>query len=551
MGKIKTLPAEVIRKIAAGEVVERPASVVKELIENALDAGATSIKTEVEEAGVKKIVVTDNGCGMDKEDIMSCMLAHTTSKISSEEDLAAIHSLGFRGEALASIAAVSSLIIKSKIKEDAAGSGIEAYGGRVARAFALGMPVGTQVIVEDLFSHLPVRKKFLGEVQTELRCISDVVADAALAHPEARFSLVHNGRSIGEFPPVDTRQLRIASLLGEDTAKFLQPLSWADDYIQMEGYIGAPHLARRQKNYQYVFVNNRPITHAGIAETIRRSYGKLIAPELYPVFLLFLTVHPVDVDVHIHPRKEEVNFKNQRRVLDILQQTLDALLEKQRASADNLMGREDYTASVLRDAGPVWSPRTVWLPEDEILQLNNVYLIAKTEQGVLFIDQHAAHESILYEELLQTFQKEQEVGKKYDLPQAIVMDIPQVQVGDWEESLYSLKQMGFDIEHFGGRTLKINVVPYLFKERDIPVLISTLWDDLAHNSSVLDMVSERTVTYLACRTAIKAGDILSQEERKKLLEKLLAGNQYLTCPHGRPTRIEIPLRELHAMFKRR
>lgn len=564
MPTIRILPRQLIAQISAGEVVERPASAVKELVENSLDAGATQIAITLEDAGTKKIVVTDNGHGMNRENIALAAMEHATSKIADADDLLHIGTFGFRGEALSSIAAVSRLTIVSKTAIEKIGSQIIAENGVIGIPTPAGSPIGTTVIVETLFAHTPARKKYLKTLPTEMRHIMEVITLAAIAHPEVSFTLTHNGKRTHEFPIEPTREARIRAVLGNDIADYLVPVSRTSPHLGIEGFVGKPQIANMRKDMQYVFINGRPVMHTLVSDAVKAAYGSLIEPKAHPVYVLFLTLPLESVDVNIHPRKETVDFKNGRAVAEVITRTVERILTKNdltytiRDASETMLTLHDrsmdgYTASTLKQVVTPWNVnQTTHEREVEILQIHNLYLLTETSSGLLLVDQHAAHERILYEQFKQGFNDARGKQQTYSLPEAVVFDLPVHTHAVLEDYLPTLITLGFDIEPFGNRSCKVRSVPLLFKGRDIALLMREVINCLQSEipDASLDTMTERTLAFLACRSAIKAGDYLAPHERKNLLEKLATCTTSYTCPHGRPTHIEVSKAELHRMFKR-
>ena len=574
MPKIKLLSSFIISKIAAGEVIERPFSVVKELIENSLDAGATNIKIEIEKGGLKKISILDDGCGMEKDDLEICHEPHTTSKINFEEELNNILSLGFRGEALSSIAAVSEIIIRSKTKNNTAGNYIKIINREIAEKNPIGMPTGTQIIVENIFENTPARKKFFTSESQEFQHILNLVTKIALSAPAVGFNLSHNGKSILNISKNQTIAERIYNLFGNKISNFLIPLSFQSPYLNLEGFIGKPQIATGSKNKQYLFVNGRLIRNLPISLAIKDSYGNLLDPKSHPIFFLSVSIAPENIDVNIHPRKEEIKFLSTKDVTGNIKEAIKETLEKHNLTYRYDLGsheeKNNYTASILREQTPIWNVKEE-ITDKEILQIHNTYLIVETNRGALLIDQHAAHERILYEQFLETFQQLRNISSGlsasaskqpertvrsesiYTFPEAIVFSLPITEANYLTNHLDTFLSLGFDIEPFGDDTFKLNAVPDIFKERNVFSLISEVLDDLMQEKSSLpiDRYTEKTISYLSCRSAIKAGDHLTPDERKKLLDKLQEIKSNYTCPHGRPVQVEISKNELEKMFRRR
>lgn len=568
MPTIHKLPDLLISKIAAGEVVERPAYAVKELIENAIDAQADYIRIDIEKSGTAKIVISDNGIGMPQEDIELSFLPHTTSKLKTEEDLHGIKSMGFRGEALSSIASISQMTIQSRTKDSAGGIQIEIQDGTILQIKPVGMPQGTTVIVENLFSPVPARKKFLRSSQTEFRHILDIVIDQALAHPTIRFFLTHNKKTLLDVPQHPDIHERIHTLLGTSMFSNLIPIFFEDSYVTIHGYISKPQMHSTTIKH-YLFVNKRRITDTKISQTIRETYGTLLDPHTQPIVVLFFDIPPEMVDVNVHPRKEHIHFHNQEIVLKAIKTIISETLQtKNLTYQDKRWSKSDsFEDFLIRDGSTnTYAGKALkrdvssFLIEDkkeidvdvEIAQYHDLYLVTQTEKGILLIDQHAAHERILYEEFAESFKKRKEVIEKFKLKKVVIIDFPVNDAEIMRENLEKFNQLGFEIDEFKGNTFKVSTVPTFFHDRNIPELILEIVADISQDANVknIDIRSHRMLTYLACRSAIKSGEKISQEERKELLKKLSKCKEQFTCPHGRPTQIEINLKDLGKMFKR-
>jgi len=573
MSKIKILSQNLVNKIAAGEVVERPASVVKELLENSLDAKAKNIKIEIEQAGLKKISVLDDGEGMDELDLRQCFKPHATSKIFTEQELLQINSLGFRGEALPSIASVSKTTIKSRPKSINWGQIIKIQDDFADAMEIIGMNTGTEIIVEDLFTTIPVRRKFLKSPATEFRQIVQVIINTALTFPQVGFSLHHNGKETFNFSSNENRAERIKNIFGASIFSQLIPLRADSPYCEVIGYIGHPQIANPTKAKQFVFVNNRPIKNIPLALAVKDGYGTLVANRDYPVIMLFVSAPAETIDVNIHPRKEEIMLFKQKEITNSLREAVEKTLQENDLTyqVDNRFRKRFYNidtkngiindndnafyniAKTLRKSGPLWQVKAKEDQETAILQIDNTYLIAETNNGVLIIDQHAAHERILYEQLLKHWQKSTQESQKYILSKPIIFDLPITDANFLTENLSVFQRLGFDMELFGNMNFKINAVPKLFSELDLKELILAVLEDLKQEKkpSTLNEQVKQIINYLACRSAIKAGDYLNTKERQRLLEKMKETDTTYTCPHGRPTQIEISSRELEMIFRRR
>jgi DNA mismatch repair protein MutL len=564
MSKIRPLPKSVIHAIAAGEVVERPAVVVKELIENSLDAGATMIKVWLENSGVSKIVVSDNGQGMDETDLELSFQHHTTSKIRQESDLEKISTFGFRGEALASIAHVSRLTIQSKTADQEFGQQIIIENQEVLEKSPVGTPTGTTITVENLFANLPARRKFLKNPNTEFRNCVNAVITASLSHPEVGFSLIHNQKNIINLPENQTLSNRATSILGAELSTGLLPISNEKDFFKLRGFLGSPQLARKNSQKQFLFVNHRPVTHSHLAKTIKESYGSLLDPRSEPLFVLFLDLPPALTDINIHPRKEMIKFMDEKQILELVQRAVEETLSQQdltyqyQPSTPSYFKLKDRTASSLtsQDLKEEIEPWQFDLgPSLEgILQVHNTYLVAQTKEGLLIIDQHAAHERILYNQFLAGLEKvSQSKNNSVELPAPIVLNFSLSDAQVIQDQLETFSQIGFQIEPFGGNSFKVTHVPQLLKDRNPVQVLQELVDDLLAGKPVkgVDTAAQRTVAYLSCRSAVKAGDPLTQEQRKQLIEKLLQTENSFTCPHGRPTTVTFTINDLEKMFRRK
>ena len=566
--KIRTLPSSIVNRIAAGEVIERPAYAIKELVENAIDAGASSIKIVLEDAGLKKLIVTDDGHGMSKDDLILSFQKNTTSKIRDEADLSRIRTMGFRGEALASIAAVSHLTIKTKMDEDDTGWMVELHpdDDQVELSVA-GVPNGTSVVVDHLFQPVPVRRKFLKTNRTELRHIIDILTNVALAYPELGVFVTHNRKVMFDLPRNQSLEDRIRTLLGSHVFDHLIPVSLESDYFSIHGYISKPQLAGRATNKQHLFVNNRSVSHPLISSTVRDLYGSLLEPGLNPVFVLFIGLPHEMVDVNIHPRKEEVNFQDNHYVARLLEKAIQDSLTRLDLTFRQLHSpdKPDYfsyqdrkteasTHYVLREEVEPWDARNELRIRDknDILQVHNLYIIAQTDNGLIMVDQHAAHERILYEQFSKVFKEKAGNCQSIPLEESLIIDFSVSDRVVFEEHADYFRSMGFDIDPFEHGMFKINAIPSFFDGKDIVKLIREVVDDLASGKTPkeIDTKSKKTLAYLACRSAIKAGDVLSPDECKELLMKLEQTDSQYTCPHGRPVKIEISKKELGKMFRR-
>jgi DNA mismatch repair protein MutL len=559
MAKIRHLAPHIISQIAAGEVADRPASIIKELVENALDAKAANIDITLVDGGLTKIVCKDDGLGMSAEDLELAALRHTTSKVIDEADLHKISSFGFRGEALSSIAAVSKLTIRSREQDSEKGHSIEINHGKVGAVSAVGIPTGTEIIIEELFAHTPVRKKFQKDSSQEIKSCLEYCMRFGLAYPHVGLKLTHNTETLLVLPSNQSLDARIKQIIRDGVHHRLLPLQYETQYGKINGFIGHPQTANNRPS-QFLFVNNRPLTARPIGQIITEKYGSLIEPRTAPHFVLFLELPFETVDVNIHPRKEEVAFSNtteiEKLVREAIGETLDAHtmtydLDPQSLSIDprERRGMDYYSADLVKNVSAAWNLKSS--TDAGILQIDNLYLVAPTHQGLLLIDQHAAHERILYEQFKKELKLVPELKQIVTLPTPVLLHLSPSDSALLITHLPKLAELGFDLEPFGMHTFKLTEVPDFFKERDFEELILNVLHDLSNgNADKLDRETDRMLAYLACRSAIKAGDPLDPAERVRLVEKLLETPGSYTCPHGRPTHIELSLKDLATLFKR-
>lgn len=551
MKTIKLLPKNLIAKIAAGQVVERPASVVKELIENALDAGATEISIDLVEAGLSEIVVTDNGHGMSRDDLEACYLPHATSKIATVDDLLNIHSFGFRGEALASIAAVSTITIASKQTSAVGGWQVTVDKGVVQEVEPVGMPDGTKVTVERLFATVPARKKFMKSKNTELRHCLDVVTALALIYRDVSFVVNHNGVELMRTTSYDSQLDALSSLVSEVFAHGALPIDFSQDVVHVSGFLGKPDASRSTERHQYVSINQRPVLNPELKKAVKKGYGTLLEPRSYPQFVLHIDYPIESLDVNVDPRKEVVRFDTE--IHDVLAHAVKEALQEHDVSystSSALRDMDDVLGERMKTKTKPWSVKQ--LNESEIAQLHNVYLVVESEDGLLLVDQHAAHERILFEQLYASYNEEREESKKSILDTSVIIKLSAADAHIMDEYHDTFTNLGFDMEAFGKNEYKVDAIPTVFEGRDVQAVVHDMLDEVTSPEEVeYDNMTHRTITYIACRSAIMAGDALTQNERRQLVKKLFECEKPYTCPHGRPTFIKMTQKELDRMFKRR
>ncbi|MBU0981515.1 DNA mismatch repair endonuclease MutL [Patescibacteria group bacterium] len=563
---IKILSDNLISQIAAGEVIERPASVVKELVENSIDAGATRVFLEIEDAGMKKIRVSDNGCGIEEDQVGLAFSRHATSKISSVEDLFKIGSLGFRGEALSSIASVSRVRMETKAQGARNGSLLELDGGKEIKLEDAAASEGTDISVLGLFHHTPARKKFMKSERTEYGRIFDMVAGIALAHPEVGLRLVRDGSQVLELPDGQDLKERIRSLFGGSVAVALVPVQFHQSNLLISGFVGKPEVARSSKKYQFVFVNGRAIESKLVASAVKEAFHSLLMHEKYPWFLLNIQIDPQFVDVNVHPRKLEVKFLNQQEVFRAVRGATAAALESATLSpivksSPAVEAQEFRPLNMELQARsfnvPVLPQGSAEIFEVEgarlrpVAQIAASYIIAEGEEGLVLIDQHAAHERVRYERLIADL--ENESLKSQVLLAPLEMDLGVEGARLLDEYLKDFQALGFDLEPFGDSTFLLRAVPVGLEKRDPESVVREIVADVQEEwgQNHVKNVREVVLTYTACRGAVKFGDTLTMSEMEALVRDMEKTVNSSHCPHGRPAVVTLTYDKLEEMFKRR
>lgn len=561
---IKILDQLLINKIAAGEVIERPASVVKELIENSIDAQATKIFIDLEDSGLKRIKIKDNGTGMSKQDAILCTERHATSKIKEDNDLTQIRTLGFRGEALAAISAVSRFTLITKKKDE------EAIQLKLENKNIDEQPVaaedGTTIIVDDLFFNTPARKNFLKSPSTELKNIVEIIQNYALINPNIFFKLTHNNKEILSTPKNDLIS-NIIDIYGTEIAKNMLPISY-NNYLKIEGYISKPSITRADKEHQIFFINNRNIKDQTISRAIQDSYGTLLFSHRYPYAILNITINSEDVDVNVHPTKREVRFEKPgliyEEVFNAIKQTLSkqelvpeehiqqsVLLEQtnsiQKQTTNKTLSQNFYQNTLQQETQKVES--NDYLPDLHILgQIHNLYIIAEDPEGLKIIDFHAAHERVLFEKF--SNELKDKAIKVQNLLKPITLELSPSQSISMKDNLHFFYQFGFQIEEFGNNTFLVRTIPFIFDKEEKDIL-NDLLDELDNltTKSVQNKI-DQTLKYMACRGAVKQGDRVETQQLYKIITQLYKCETPFTCPHGRPTMFTITKHELEKKFKR-
>ena len=660
MGRIHVLSESVANKIAAGEVVERPASVVKELLENSLDAGSTRIKIQVEAGGKKLIQITDNGCGMVRDDALLAFERHATSKIKDADDLLSVSTLGFRGEALPSIASVSRLHLETRAPEENSGTVIEINGGKILKVEEAGLPAGTSITIRDLFFNTPARKKFLKAESTELSHIASLVTHYALAHPDKHFELHSATNAILVAPPVAGSSERVYQVFGKDVLDQLipvaavqplervglpQPPPWrrqeqeedAPDAglskpgeMRVHGFVSKPEIQKLNRNSIYVFVNGRLIRDRLIQHALTEAYRNILPPTVYPVVLLFLELPSGEVDVNVHPSKTEVRFRQQSVMHDFVRDSVRAALMKARpvpqfmteikahptaspsltpgsrsgpggsAAWPTLSAQAESKAFTLQAPGPpavterfhfgvdgigvdgnaalslLRAPEVVSevfegdscappLPEDPeppgsltpslaslkpLGQIRESFILAVNHEGLWIVDQHVAHERVLFEKVLKQRATQKVESQRLLMP--LVLELTPAQQAVFVEISEELNQNGFEAEPFGARSVAIKVAPAGVDAAQIEHMLHELLDQFSREEQALNLekIRARIAASIACHAAIKVNMPLEQNKMEWLLAELAKTECPMSCPHGRPVVLRYSMKDIQRAFKR-
>jgi DNA mismatch repair protein MutL len=611
--QIAILPDHIANLIAAGEVVQRPESVVKELIENSLDAQATSISVFVREGGKSLIHVLDDGIGMNRDDLELALRRHATSKIRSLDDLRRLVTLGFRGEALASIASVADVEILTRRQSDDHGWRLVSTPLRPQQIEPVECPVGTQVFVRNIFFSVPARRKFLRTDATELRYISETMIRYGLSYPERSWMFHDGGGMVFELTPQSLLE-RITALFGNDVAASLIPVDYATDQVRIEGYLGLPTIARTTKASQYLFLNHRPIVSRALAHAIYQGYEHLLDKSEHPFFVLFLWIDPERVDVNVHPQKHEVKFDDERAMYHAV---LDAVLQSMREQGliptlrvksleaesplmavstqaqetpmvvNRLTGEiipleqppvhvgrhtvHHSSPQTLRTQRPAWQPSSAEQlasllepsdarnklqhheqpPKLRLWQMHNKYIFVQTEDGIMIIDQHIAHERILYERALAAIERSSsERSQRLMFP--VTCQLTPAERAIYIELESDLHRLGYECRLLeDGLTIELTAVPIEIRSGQETSSLQEILMQYAEYQTIRPATAQDNLAAsFGCRAAIKAGDPLSQEEMQHLIEELFRCRTPEVCPHGRPVMIHFPLRELDRRFGR-
>jgi len=573
MSKIRILPENVANQIAAGEVVERPASIIRELIDNSIDAGSDRITIKIEDGGRKLIRVSDNGVGMDRDDILLSLERHATSKINAISDLYSIRTLGFRGEALPSICSVSRMDIVSRTAEQIVGHRLSTSGGKLISIDETGSAVGTSVTVRDIFFNTPARLKFLKGEKTETAYIMDAVSRIALPFNNIQLKLDDGEKSLLNFPVSDNEINRFSVLLGRSIASSLIESNREIGNIKIRIYLAPPENSRTRADRIYIYINNRTIRDRLVTRSVIDGFGQRLMKGRYPQVIIFLEIDPSLIDINVHPAKQEVRFQNGHLIYEAISSMITRALKDQFSPFFAM----DHTEKKIENNGPLiqhnisepaWeyssgtekaSPifnkietiKSGFIKEPPRLlgQLNDTYLLFQADDGLLMIDQHAAHERILYENLKKSYQSLRIDSQPFLIPVKLETSLKDGRV--LLEKIDRLAGMGFELEHFGGNTFLLRSVPSILVNINWDIFLSDLIPVLEKDGHLMgDKTMDDLLITMACHGAIKAGQRLSHREMTSLLEELDKLNLPTNCPHGRPVFIKFNYNDIEKMFKR-
>ncbi|HVT13943.1 MAG TPA: DNA mismatch repair endonuclease MutL [Fimbriimonadaceae bacterium] len=586
--RVRLLDAHTVNQIAAGEVVERPASVVKELVENALDAGASRVEVELVESGKTLIRVSDNGCGMTLEDARQALQRHATSKIVSADDLLGVQTLGFRGEALPSIASVSHLTL-STASEDGIRSVLRVDGSKILDPGHTAGPRGTEVAVEELFYNTPARLKFLKSDTTELGACLEVVSKLAIGYPSVSFRMTHNGQEALSTSGSGDLLGAIADVWGRDMARSLAEIDTSLAGLRLRGFVSPPHVTRPTRAYQYIYVNGRPVRTRTLTAALDQAYRDLTPEKRFPLLVLLMEVDPAKVDVNVSPTKSEVKFQSEGQAFEGLRIAIkSALMEHgMMPSAAGLAAANEalqaalhypntqhpnpptpqypgsFESSILIQsplpASGIEAPSVITdrYPFGNLLdglkvigQAMNTFIVAETTNGIVIVDQHVAHERILYEYLCGLKGSSAIEKQALLVPQTLHLDRRSAVL--LREKLDEVIRVGFDLEPFGGESYVVRAVPAAIRSKDPLKVLRDLVDELVDSSVTRRLVPTREQIWItsACHMAVKAGDPLSHAEMEKLIVDLATTENPYLCPHGRPITITLTVNDLLRKFHR-
>jgi DNA mismatch repair protein MutL len=580
--KIEVLPESISQIIAAGEVIERPASVAKELMENAIDAGSSEVIVELKAGGLQLVRVVDNGEGMDAEDVPLALQRYATSKIKKAEDLYAIHTLGFRGEALPSIAQVSKMTLQTRAPHSLSGTKVVCEGGEIKKISEIGCVIGTEVEVKNIFYNIPVKRKFLKSVRSELRYAVHHFLRLSLAHPSIMFKFIHDGRTLHEYLKSDSSLIRIEAIFGKEIYSHLQPIGFEDGEISISGFASLPPFAKRNSEGIYFYINQRFVKDRMIYKATLDAYRHILPSHQFPIVILFVHIPPSMVDVNVHPTKAEVKFRDPERIYQAVLAALRMVVEGGIFRSDGRISGSNERGEVFQRGGQPFSPiqdrlsfpstltrgkeegismvqegeRIQWDVEKKypylvLGQIQGTYILCEREGNLIFIDQHAAHERILFEKFKKEYESGSTISEKLLLPILIELSVEESYI--LESAGEALKAIGFDIEPIGEKLFAIQSIPSFIDQKDPKEIVRGILDELSflEKKGKGEEIIHTILVTSACHSAIKGNFLLRKEEMDKLVENLAPFPPTTTCPHGRPIFFVLPLDELKKQFKRK
>ncbi len=604
--KIIKLDKLTINKIAAGEVIERPASVVKELVENSIDAGSSEITINIQEGGKKLIEVIDNGSGMTHDDVLLAVQRYSTSKIKEADDLFSINTLGFRGEALASIVSVGMVEITTKVKKQDLGTQLVIEGGDIKSDSNISTTSGTRIMIKNLFFNVPVRRKFLKSINTEMNHITEFITKYALAYPDISFSLTHNGKTVISSPKGNLIT-QITEIFGKNIAKGCLTIKNQENGYTIKGFITKPELSRKSKDYMYTFVNGRPISNKTLNDSIIQGYGTSIPHGRYPIVFTFLDLPLDELDVNVHPTKKEVRFSQETKIFSLVETAIGEALQasglkifervtetkaqptlfqelkpqEKRKIGDKTVIQPSFVSKM--DTSPKPDTRIIssksqviedFLPIEKVSKpelpaakaktreirvigiLKDTYIIAEIQEGLFLCDQHAAHEKINYVKYLNQLRNNN--VKIQQLLSPVNIDLKPSEFEIVKEIISELNKFGFEVEIFGKNELIIRAIPSIMKTtisydvaKDIVDIFKEHVSEIKKEMEFKDLIFIKDIiSVFACRRSIKAGDRITLNQAEKLISELLALDEPFTCPHGRPTIIILNEKYIEELFQR-
>jgi len=590
MSRIKILPEVLSNKIAAGEVVERPASVVKELLENALDAKSTRILIEIEKGGRSLIRISDNGMGMNRDDAMLAIERYATSKISKDSDLFSIQTLGFRGEALPSIASVSRFTLTTREKTSDTATEVYLEGGKLKKVSETGAPPGTMITVKQLFFNTPARRKFLKSMATEMGHIADSISTIAMGWPRVQFMLHHNGRSVHNWYSTSESFIRTADVLGKGIENYLHPVKFSNEQISIHGWISSPRMNRSTSRRIYTYVNGRSVRDRVIQHALFQGYADRLMKGQFPVAALFVDIPFDQVDVNVHPTKNQIRFSDQKRIHDWIRSAVSKALniaerpawnmrqtssassvsestrryssafkvQRSAFSGDSAEQRKDSifkTSSIVNRQSSIATQSPLWIKKPFsdlkiIGQLHNTYILCESDEGLILLDQHAAHERIRYEQLKAS--RENPGMSSQGLLTPISLDLSYAEDDTMNVLIPELEKVGFHIEPFGGSTFMVKSIPAILSNKAIQDLLMEMIEKVTEIGVVhgIEKAMEGCLILMACHETVRGNQKLTLTEMKALLEQLDRCENPNNCPHGRPVWMSWTVRFLEKSFRR-